>query len=345
MTGGWNVFTNNTQIEIIVFSVSGTFALLSLMITVALVFRHLKHWYEPEGQKPIVRILLMVPIYSVVSFMAILFGDYALYFSLVRDCYESYVLYQFFCLLIHYFGKEAPHYFEDTLLERHSSVDQFLEHFEDVSFPFPLCWLQYRSGERFFKVIKRCVLQYVLVKPTFSAIAILCHLGGVLKPSSFDPHYANVYITSILNFSASLAFYFIVLFYDLIKDVIKPYSPLLKLISIKILVFFIFWQSITLAVLYYFQWIPAFFGWSTERSSDTVQNVLVCIEMFVLSIFNIRAFNYQAYRTEPGEHTLQDLTSNIQSVVSQKDLMQDTKEAFHPTHLANALKRHTSTTV
>jgi hypothetical protein len=136
----------------------------------------------------------------------------------------------------------------------------------------------------------------------------------------------------MLNISAALAFYFIFLFYELIKRTIFLYHPLLKLISIKILVFFIFWQSMILAIVYHFHIIPGFFGWSIERSSSTVQNVIICLEMLCLSIFNFYAFPYAEYRSPTGENSYDIALETLVSVVNQKDIMKDTREVFITPH-------------
>ena len=46
----------------IVWSMSGVYSLLATLITTYLIYNHLRNWTEPRFQKPIVRILLMVPV-------------------------------------------------------------------------------------------------------------------------------------------------------------------------------------------------------------------------------------------------------------------------------------------
>jgi Organic solute transporter Ostalpha len=50
----------------------------------------------------IVRLLLMVPTYAVVSLASYIFWNHAIPITLVRDSYESFVLYSFFYLLLQY---------------------------------------------------------------------------------------------------------------------------------------------------------------------------------------------------------------------------------------------------
>ena len=47
---------------------------------------------------------MQVPIYSIHSWCALRFRHNAVYLNLIRDSYESYVVYQFFSLLVAYMG-------------------------------------------------------------------------------------------------------------------------------------------------------------------------------------------------------------------------------------------------
>lgn len=44
----------------------------------------------------------MIPIYSTVSFLSYLYYRHAIYFEVLRDCYEAFAISSFFTLLCHY---------------------------------------------------------------------------------------------------------------------------------------------------------------------------------------------------------------------------------------------------
>ena len=44
----------------------------------------------------------MVPIYSIDSYLAIRFTDYAIYFDTLREWYEAYAIYNFMALVMRY---------------------------------------------------------------------------------------------------------------------------------------------------------------------------------------------------------------------------------------------------
>jgi Organic solute transporter Ostalpha len=56
------------------------------------IYQHLRYYTCPSEQRWIVRILLMVPIYSFDSWLSLMFfnnDSYYIYFNTVRDCYEG----------------------------------------------------------------------------------------------------------------------------------------------------------------------------------------------------------------------------------------------------------------
>ena len=54
----------------------------------------------------IIRVLFMVPIYSVVSFLSYFFYTRAVYFEVIRDCYEAFAIASFFSLLCAYIAPD-----------------------------------------------------------------------------------------------------------------------------------------------------------------------------------------------------------------------------------------------
>ena len=54
----------------------------------------------------IIRVLFMVPIYSVVSFLSYYFYTRAVYFEVIRDCYEAFAIASFFSLLCAYIAPD-----------------------------------------------------------------------------------------------------------------------------------------------------------------------------------------------------------------------------------------------
>lgn len=55
---------------------------------------------KPSVQRRILAILAMVPIYSITSWLSLVFPSTEVTLSTIRDCYEAYIIYTFMALLI-----------------------------------------------------------------------------------------------------------------------------------------------------------------------------------------------------------------------------------------------------
>ncbi len=97
---------NGTDTHLIAWFSAGAFVLLGFPIAMCGIIMHLKNYYQPNVQCYVVRILWMVPIYSIESWLCLRFHTLAIYIETLRDCYESYVLYSFFQFLIEVLGGE-----------------------------------------------------------------------------------------------------------------------------------------------------------------------------------------------------------------------------------------------
>ena len=69
-------------------------------------FMHATHYSRPTEQRHIVRILFMVPIYALVSYLSIVFYYHSVYYEVLRDCYEAFAIAAFFQLLCAYVGDD-----------------------------------------------------------------------------------------------------------------------------------------------------------------------------------------------------------------------------------------------
>ncbi|RYG69705.1 OSTA/TMEM184 family protein [archaeon] len=77
---------------------------IAVSMSSLLISQHLQNFTQPSIQSKIVAITYMIPIYSVDSFLGLLFPEISMYINLLRDCYEAYVLYLFVSLMLGYLG-------------------------------------------------------------------------------------------------------------------------------------------------------------------------------------------------------------------------------------------------
>jgi hypothetical protein len=81
-------------------------AVISILLSIRQINEHLKLKYRDKIRKHIIRILMMVPLYSLESWLGLRFVDEREYFEAARDMYESFVIYSFFKFLVTYLGGE-----------------------------------------------------------------------------------------------------------------------------------------------------------------------------------------------------------------------------------------------
>lgn len=274
----------------VVLGVAGGFAFAAVALTLLLVWRQLRHWTQPEAQRHVVRIVCMVPIYALASWFSLLFPPQIVYFNLVRDAYEGFVLYAFLALLVHYLVEAGSASLQDGCGDE-PAVD-YLHQLPPQYHPFPLCWLPpIYPGYTYLLWTRRLVLQYALVKPLAALVATALELADLYDPGSLSPTRGYLWLTLLVNLSLSLCLYALIVFYDVIAQLIAAYDAFWKLFSIKAMLFFMFWQTTSLQWLYAYGAAPPFIS---ALPSDVWDNALVCVELFGLALVHLLVYDVRA---------------------------------------------------
>ncbi|PVI06308.1 DUF300-domain-containing protein [Periconia macrospinosa] len=276
---------------------SATFGAIAVAVAFMLIWRHAAHYSKPYEQKHIIRILVMIPIYAVVSFLSYLYYHHAIYFELARDCYEAFAISSFFTLLCHYI---APNLHEQK------------EYFRNVvpkNWVWPVNWMQKCSGGEtkgwlrkplsgltWFNVIWISVFQYCFIRPFFTVVAVLAQTQGHYCQGSKNPGYAYIWVAGFEAVSVTIAMYCLIQFYIQLKDDLAHHRPFLKVLCIKLVIFFCFWQS----------WIISLLTGSdgplkaTEMISGPdlrigIPSMMTCVEMAIFAVLHLWAFPWKPY--------------------------------------------------
>jgi len=309
---------SGTQVHEYAWVIAGTCALWATLISLHLIYKHFRNYTRPALQRPIIRIILMVPIYSFDSFLSLRFKELALYFDLGRDCYEAYVLYMFFTLLVNFLEAEGG-----------TTLENLLEDKDQMSHPFPLCMLKFQPGRSFLMWCKFCVLQFALVKPVLTLLALLMEAFGVFDEGSFSPRSGYLYVALLDNVSISMSLYCLVLFYMTTREELQGLKPVPKFLCIKAIIFFSFWQGV---IINFISWFGAFHkvgSWSAEQITTGLQDFIICVEMFAISVAHSWIFGYEEYRILDKEPFFRglikgDIKATTNTIVS------SFKDAMHP---------------
>lgn len=171
----------------------------------------------------------MVPVYSVTAFLSLRFIRHDVYFDAVRSCYEAFVIYSFYALLLSYLGPD------------HESQKAAMQRKPDGYYPFPFnCILYNPRSSRFLRDCTRGTLQYALIHPFTSLTAVLLEAFGALCPGLMDTSHPAFWLLSIEMVSVSVAMYYLVLFFFVVNKDIARHKPMGKFLAVKFVIFFSF---------------------------------------------------------------------------------------------------------
>lgn len=278
----------------IVRTVGGFFTVLSCLISGYLIIMHHMHYTKPNIQSKIVGILWMTPIYVIDSFLSLNFISQAVYIDFFRDCYESYVIYLFFALLLSYLGCNSDDNDDDDLF----SVEAYLETSPQMYclYPFNLCFTQpLPRGRYFLRYIKFGLMQYTIVKLLTTFFAVIATALGVYHQGNYSISSGYLYNTIISNVSCVYALTVLVMFYYALKFRLKPYDVVGKFLSIKFILFFLFWQQLIVDAIIKSDVVITNSVYDSIELSAIIQNVIITVEMSILAIVHIFVFSYKPF--------------------------------------------------
>merc|ERR1719354_1411837 len=129
----------------------------------------------------------------------------------------------------------------------------------------PISTVDTKTGQRsvkwtspFFKNCKLGCLQYVLLKFISSIFVVVLEKFDFYKEGDFSPTSGYLYICILTNTSQCWALYCLIFFYYATKNELGPIRPVGKFLSVKALVFFTWWQSLGISILFQMGLIPQY---------------------------------------------------------------------------------------
>ncbi|GAA5879900.1 hypothetical protein JCM16303_004390 [Sporobolomyces ruberrimus] len=262
-------------------------AALSTILSLVTVWLQLKHYHRPRLQRFVVRILLMVPIYSIACLISLYSLDLAFFVDAVRDIYEAFVIYCFFSLLVEYLGGER-------------SLIILLHGREPVKHPWPISLFASpldASDPFTFLGLKRGILQYVQIKPILAFVTVVLKATGTYKDGSLQADSGYTYISIAYNVSVSISLYALAMFWVATHGDLQPFRPMPKFLCVKGIIFFSFWQGFMVSILVAIGWLHSA-RYETEKLSLAVQDTLICFEMPLFAFMHLYAFSYTDYIDE-----------------------------------------------
>ena len=281
----WQLVIRGSERHVIAWAVGAMAVGIAVPLSLHDIHLHILHYVNPL-QRYYIRILWMVPIYAIESWVALRYKDQAVYLSTLREAYEAFVVYSATKLMMDYVGPSAV---AQLKVKGHTHVHMIP----------PLCYVRPWPIEKLYNKVNLLIFQYVFLR-TILAIAILIaeHYDtyGEGDWHAFDKLY--IWTVIIINFSQFGAMYGLVLFYHELKDELKPLGMLNKLLAVKGVVFVSFWQSILISGLVSLHVIEGTFTYTEDEVAAGLQNFLICLEMIAAAFCHRYVFSFVDFQNE-----------------------------------------------
>lgn len=265
----------------------------------------------------------MVPIYSINSWLVMVLPMTGLYLDSLREVYESFVIYSFMKYLLNF-------------LKYDTNLQQYLDHKPGPSHIFPFCLLPNCVGGSLFMVrCKHGILQYVVVRPITTLIAFASKLGNFYGEGNYNPLSGYTYPVLLIvnNLSQISAMYCLVIFYTGYQKELAPMRPLAKFFSIKLVVFFSFFQSVVIAGLMEIEMIEQLFQGLFPELNDKVelgrklQEFLICFDMLIAAIGHQFAFSHRPFVEDDDYGNVSLTSANVNGSYTQSSSSQIVKSS------------------
>ncbi|RYR11373.1 hypothetical protein Ahy_B04g068920 isoform I [Arachis hypogaea] len=169
--------------------IAAAFLLLTLTLSMYLLFEHLSAYKNPEEQKFLIGVILMVPCYSIESFVSLVNPSISVDCEILRDCYESFAMYCFGRYLVACLGGEERT-IEFMEREGRATFKTPLLHTSDkgtVKHPFPMNYFfkPWILGRKFYQIVKFGIVQYMIIKSLTAITAVILEAFGIYCEGEF----------------------------------------------------------------------------------------------------------------------------------------------------------------
>ncbi|KAK1969457.1 DUF300-domain-containing protein [Colletotrichum sublineola] len=299
--------------------VAGVAALVATFLSAVSIFLQAKNYRKPLLQRYVVRILLMVPIYSIASWTSMISIRAASFLDPIRDIYEAFTIYTFFQLLINYLGGERA-----LIVMTHGR--------EPVSHLWPLNHVLPRvdiSDPHTFLAIKRGILQYAWLKPILALATVIMKATGTYQEGYIGVESGYLWSGIIYNISVTVSLYSLGLFWVCMNKDLLPFRPVPKFLCIKLIIFASYWQGFFLSILVWLGAIPDNVeGYSPDNLAAAIQDALICVEMPAFAIAHWYAFSWHDFADNKISSARMPVKFAMRDAFGIRDLIEDSKETF-----------------
>ncbi|OBS19485.1 hypothetical protein FPOA_11211 [Fusarium poae] len=281
--------------------VAGVASVVATILSVISIMLQAKNYRKPLLQRYVVRILLMVPIYSIASWTSMISLKAAAFLDPIRDIYEAFTIYTFFQLLINYLSGERS-----LIIMTHGRAP--VHHLWPLNHVLPKVDI---SDPHTFLSIKRGILQYAWLKPILALSAIIMKATGTYQEGYIGLTSGYLWSGILYNISVTVSL------------------PVPKFLCIKLIIFASYWQGFFLSILVFLGAIPDDVeGYTSDNLAAAIQDALICVEMPIFAVAHWYAFSWHDFADNSILSARMPLRHAFKDAFGIRDLIEDSKLTF-----------------
>jgi len=329
----------SSQNSLMAYQFAGTFAILGSLISFWHMTSHVRKLNEPIVQRKIIAIMWMIPIYSVTSWLGLVFTQTYGFLSLIKDIYEAYVIYTFLSLLIAILGRG----------NRDSVIELLIKHSDHLKPPMQLPFTSNQSfsspREKANAILDQCQLfcmQFVFLRPITSVVTVV---ADSFNENRWELSMPQFYMMLMTNVSIFFAFTGLVRFYYAMKDELMWCNPFNKFLCIKGIVFMTFWQSVVISFIAHaiFENAEDELNLNPDEKatewSKEAQSFLICLEMFAFAIAHCFVFPVEEWESGYREKQQRKIKAKFGDSLALRDFVKDVKTVMKSRKTSSSSRR------
>ncbi|KAK1965029.1 DUF300-domain-containing protein [Colletotrichum sublineola] len=259
---------------------SGSFTAASCLIIFALMFLHATHLSKSNEQIKILRISLIIPFWSIFSFLSVCFPTAEVYLHPWLEFVQAICLGTFFLLLCEFVSPSAQH--RDVFFAALTVKNKKAANGEE-------------NGLEWFRKMWFAVFQYPVVTLLVAIVTAITQAAGVYCEFASKTHFAKLWLSIISNVSLTVAIVAVLRFFMQLKPHLSEHRPISKFAAFKLVVTLTFLENIIFWIL---RDTGALKPTATLTDADLrigIPSMLICLEMLPLAAFFHYAYSYRPY--------------------------------------------------
>ncbi|RFU27391.1 hypothetical protein B7463_g8936, partial [Scytalidium lignicola] len=248
---------------------AGAMTAFASLISFFLIMKHATHYSVPREQKHIIRIITVIPVLAIISFLAVVSESAAQYLTPpLTNFYEAWCFASLFMLLLEFLHEDnygRQEFFSNKgTLKKYNSMNFMVFQFPIVSF-----------------------LIFVATDITEAA--------GIYCVQSNKPFFAHIWITVASMLTTTLAVTSMLRFYNATKTELAHRKPGLKFLAFKLIVAVNFLQTTIFTFLISGNKLKPTDHYTYNDITIAIPNIITTAEMVLFSLIFLYAFRTSEY--------------------------------------------------